>query len=341
MKFIVKALVITALATLALAGCYHIPIGEPTPVEPAKPAAPAVAAYSFGQIDIAPLPVTVGQTFSINMEIENTSATAGTYRADLLINGTLINSQAVSIGPRLKRQASFQASVATAGKYEIKIGPQSRTIEVGETRVAATLKIGGDVVDGFDPIVGSTSSVTEIHDSIEGHMIKLTAPTSGFVINSIRVMGYIKSSTHDFDTDPIYGPGIWVYGPDIAAAEPLSKDFVVNIYDAKRTRLYSGSFSKGMFTYSPGWVNIDIPSVRVAGDFLVEIRTNNPPKLAATGWGNWDPWHRYVVHTWYYMICIGYQYSTDVQSYVSQDGSPVPERYFTYNWLIQASGYKQ
>ncbi len=104
-------------------------------------------------------------------------------------------------------------------------------------------------------------------------------------------------------------------------------------------RLYSGNFSKDLFSYSPGWVTVDIPEIKITGDFLLEVVTHNPPKLNATGWGDWDFWHRYVVHTWYHQICIGYENSIEVQSWMSQDGSIVPDRYFTYNWLIQATGY--
>lgn len=341
MRKIIAGLVTVILAGLALPGCYHIPVGPSTPLEPTVPPVTATAAFSFGSIDVSPLPITAGQTFNIYMEIENTGSAAGTYKADLVINGNVNNSQIISLGPGQKRQAGFQTSLASAGKYEIRIGPQSRIIEIGQPRIPDTIKISGDRVDGFDPIAGSTSYPTEIHDTVEGHAIRLTAPAGGFIIESIRVLGYIKSSTHDFDTDPVFGPGIWVYGRDIAAAEPISAQFTINIYDARRNRLYSGNFNKDLFSYTPGWVVVNITSTRVEGDFLVEIKTYNPPKLAATGWGNWDPWRRYVVHTWYYQICIGYENSTEVQSFVSQDGSPVPERYLTYNWLIQASGYRQ
>jgi hypothetical protein len=338
--FLVKVVVLTLLG-LVLGGCYHIPVGQPVPLEPEKPAAPITAVFSFNPIDISPVPVTAGQPFTINMIIENTGAAAGTYKADLMINGSLISSQSVAINPGTKGNASFQATIATAGKYEIKIGSRSRNIDVVQQRIQTTLKAGGDSVDGFDPLVGSTSKPTEVHNTVEGYLIKLTAPAEGFVINSIKVMGYIKSSTHDFDSDPVFGPGIWVYGADIGMEEPIRTDFTVNIYDAKRNRLYSGNFEKNLFTYAPGWVVLNIPPVNVKGDFLLEINTYNPPRLNAVGWGDWDPWHRYVVHTWYYQICVGYENSVDVQSSVSQDGSIVPDRYLTYNWLIQAAGYTQ
>jgi hypothetical protein len=329
-----------SLLVLVLGGCYHIPVGQPVPLEPAKPATPAAAVFNFNPVEISPLPVTAGQPFTINLTVGNTGAAAGTYKADLMINGSLISSQAVTVSPGMTGKASFQTTIANAGKYDIKIGPQARTIDVVAVQVPAVIKTGGGLVDGFDPIIGSTSDPSQVHDSVEGYLIKLTAPPEGFVINSVKVMGYIKSSTYDFDHDPIYGPGIWVYGTDIAASEPIRSDFTVNIYDAKRNRLYSGNFNKDLFNYTPGWVVLNIPPTAVKGDFSIEVVTYNPPRLNASGWGDWDPWHRYVVHTWYYQICVGYENATDVVSFVSQDGSALPDRYLTYNWLIQAAGYR-
>lgn len=334
----IAALLMLSIAGLALAGCYHIPIGEPIPLEPATPDLPTTAFFSFGPIDVSPQPFIVGQPLIITMPVENEGTAAKTYMAELLINGKTVSSQAVTVGPGGIEQVSFQASFAAPGRYEVSIGPQSRAIDVEQPKPQITLKISGDVVDGFDPLVGSTSDPTQVHDTVEGHIIKLTAPTEGFAIESIRIFGYTKSSTYDFDHNPIYGPGIWVYGPDIAAAEPLSREFTVNIYDMNHNRLYSGNFSKDLFSYSPGWVTVDIPEVKITGDFLLEVVTHNPPKLNATGWGDWDVWRRYVVHTWYHQICIGYENSIEVQSWMSQDGSIVPDRYFTYNWLIQATG---
>jgi len=328
-----------SLLGLALGGCYHIPVGEPVPLEPAKPAIPATAVFNFSPVDISPLPVTAGQPFTIKLTVDNTGGAAGTYKADLTINGSFISSQAVTVSPGVKGQAAFQATIANAGKYDIKVGPQSRTIEVVAPSVQVVLKVSGEVVDGFDPLVGSTADPTQIHDTVDGYLIKMTAPAQGFVINSIKVLGYIKSSTYDFDHDPIYGPGIWVYGADIAAAEPIRSDFNVRIYDAKRNVLYSGSFNKDLFNYTPGWVVLNIPPTAVKGNFMIEVNTYNPPRLNATGWGDWDPWRRYIVHTWYYQIFIGYENAVDVQSFVSQDGSIMPDRYLTYNWLIQAAGY--
>lgn len=311
------------------------------PLDQTVPAVPDMAIYSFSPIEVSPLPVTAGQSITISMTVENTGTAAGTFKAGLVINNSNIDSTSVSLGPKTSGQIQFQTTLTAAGKYDIRIGPQTKTIDVTEQRVQSTIKISGDAVDGFNPLVGSTSDPTQMQATNEGHLIKLSAPDGDFVVNSIRIMGYIKDSTYDFNHDPVYGPGVWVYGPDIAAAEPLKTYFSVTIWDNKHNRLYSGNFNKDLFTYNPGWVMVNVPSVSVSGDFLVEVNTYNQPRLNAMGWGDWDPWHRYVVHTWYNQLCIGYQDSMNVQSWVSENGSIIPDYNFTYNWLVQANGYSK
>ncbi|MDD5397894.1 MAG: hypothetical protein PHU70_02320, partial [Dehalococcoidia bacterium] len=62
--------------------------------------------------------------------------------------------------------------------------------------------------------------------------------------------------------------------------------------------------------------------------------------LAGSGPGGWYYGNPFVVHTWYYQLCIGYEYSLNVVSSVSQNGNVVSERYMTYNWLIRTDGYR-
>ncbi len=309
------------------------------PLEQAKPTKSDSAVFNFGQMEIQPIPIIAGETFNIYMTVHNSGKADGMYKASLLINGNLIDVKTLNIGPGMDGQVKFSTSVNKPGKYEISIWPVSTTVNVVEKSVETVLKLGNGIVDGFDPIIGSTSDPTQVHASVEGYLIKLKAPDSGFIINDVLIMGYIKSSTYDFDHDPVFGPGTWVYGPDIALAEPVRPDFNVTIYDGKGNRMFSGNFSKELFTYSPAWITVSIPSIKVYGDFFVELNSYNPPRLNAPGWADWDEWHRYVVHTWYYQMYIGYENAINIQSWVSFDGSIIPDRYLTYNWLIQAAGY--
>lgn len=334
---LVSAYVCLLIAMLTvLAGCAQ------APRPPAKPALPPdMPIYTFDPIQVQPGSPVAGQPFNVRMKVTSAGLVAGTYRADLIINGNNSDNRALYLEPGKSDFVTFQANLPIPGQYVVKIGPQSKEIVVAFNRVPVTIKIDLGNVDGFDPLAGSTGQPGNMIQMVEGNLIKLTAPAEGLEINNIEVFGYIKSSDHDFNSDVVTGgAGTWVYGPDIAAIEPVNPNFTINIWDARKTKLFSGDFSKALFDYYPRWVSITLPGVRVSGDFYIELVTHNQPKLTGTGWGIYDYTHRYVVHTWYHQLCIGYEYSLDVQSSVSQNGGVVPDRFLTYNWLMRAAGYQ-
>ena len=214
-------------------------------------------------------------------------------------------------------------------------------VTVSDNRIPVTVKLDNGQMDGCDPVAQSVSDQSEVTVQDDGNMIKLTAPQGGLTITGIKITGYIKDSTYDFNNDPVIGgPGQWVYGPDIVTAEPVRQDFAVNIYGDHRNKLYSGSYDKSLFTLTSGTVSVPVPNINVSGDFYIEVLTYNLPRLNSSSVWDRDYWHRYVVHTWYHQLCIGYESAIDVQSWVSEGGSVVPQRYLTYNWLISAEGYQ-
>ncbi|MGA2367664.1 MAG: hypothetical protein ABSF74_03700 [Dehalococcoidia bacterium] len=330
-----------ALALIGLAliytGCTGI--GQSDLQSQAPPVAP-MPIFTFDPILVTPLPVVAGQPFTVTVLVGNTGTVSGTYTADLYINGSKIDTQNIPVPPGASSKAVFQTTVRDPGPITIKIGPQTLQVSVMASRVPISLKLDTGQVDGCDTLVGSTSDAGSVIQSPDAYMIKLTAPAGGVTINALEVFGSIKSSTYDYNNSNIWGPGTWVYGWDIASFEPVNPQFTVNIYDVHKTRLYTGSFPRSMFTYAPAWVTITIPDTRINGDFYVEVLPYNLPKLSSMGFGGWDNWGRYVVHEWYDQICLGYEKVIDVQSWVSYRGGVMPERYITYNWLIRADGYQ-
>ena len=309
---------------------------------PQQPAPPTdMPAFTFDAIEVQPASPVAGQPFTISMKVTNTGPAAGTYKADLIINGNNVDNQALYLDAGKAGSLTFQTSLPIAGQYAIKIDPQTKEILVAFNRVPATVKIDSGNVDGCDTLAGSTGEPGSMVQMVEGNLIKLTAPAGGLEIDNIDVFGYIKSSDHDYNNDSVIGgPGTWVYGSDIAAIESPNPNFSIVIYDARKTKLFSADFSKDLFNYSPRWVSIPLPNIGVSGDFYIELVTHNQPKLTGMGPGDYDYMHRYVVHTWYYQLCLGYENSLDVQSWVSQNGNTVDDRYLTYNWLMRAGGYQ-
>jgi len=333
-------LLVSMLVLSEFCGCVWAPTSPAQQQPPIQPPAQNVAVYKLDPISISPLPVMAGQPTNISMRIENTGNAAGVFMAELTINGTLVKSNAVTLGPGNSAGVEFEATFPTAGHYEIKIAPQTAVIDIMERKGTLRLKSDHGMVDGCDVLAGATGYPGNMIQMVEGNMIKFTAPPGGYEINSLEVFGYIRSSTHDFDSNPIYGPGSWVYGGDIAAIEPVNPYFTINIWDSRHNKLFARDYNKDLFTYIPQWVSLEVPGIKVNGDFYIELVTHNQPKLTGTGFGEWDDWRRYVVHSWYYQLCIGYEDSLDVVSSVSQNGNAVMDRYLTYNWLIRTGGYR-
>ncbi|MHB8085077.1 MAG: hypothetical protein ACYDHZ_04580 [Dehalococcoidia bacterium] len=331
-----------AFIPLALIGVALIYVGSACTAiqsQQAPPPAP-MPLFTFDTISITPLPMVAGQPFTASMSIGNTGTVAGIYNADLYVNGLKVDTQSVPVAPGSSGQAVFKTSVHDPGLATIKIGPQTLQVSVMANRVPITLKLDTGPIDGCDTLIGSTSDAGNVIQSPDAYMIKLTAPAGGATINALEIFGSIKSSTYDYNNSNIWGPGTWVYGWDIASFEPVNPQFTVNIYDAHKTILYTGSFSRGMFGYVPAWITVTITDTSVNGDFYVEVLPYNLPKLSTQGFGGWDTRGIYVVHEWYDQICIGYEKIIDVQSWVSYKGGVVPERYLNYNWLIRADGYQ-
>ncbi len=327
-------LLLTAVS--AMAGCAP---RVQAPQVPPKPVAMPV--FTFDPIDVQPATPVAGQAFDVSMQVSNTGPAAGNYNADLLINGNKVDNRSLYLDPGQTGAVTFQANLPVPGQYIAKIGPQSKAFVVDFNRVPVTIRVDSGIVDGCDTLAGSTGQPGNMIQMVEGNMLQLTAPAGVLELNNIDVFGFIKSSDYDFNNDRVIGgTGTWVYGSDIATIEPVNPSFTINIYDGRKTRLFSGDFGKDLFGYYPRWVSVPLPDVRVSGDFYIELVTHNHPKLSGTGWGVYDYWRRYVVHTWYHQLCIGYENSLDVRSSVSQSGNVVPDRYLTYNWLMRAGGYQ-
>lgn len=308
------------------------------PIEPVSVPEPR---FTFDAIEVSPQPIIAGEDFIVSVKVTNSGDIPGSYSAALIISGKPEGSSSVYVEPGSSAMLTYTLSIPIPGQYLLRVGSQSREITIPFNRTPSTIQLGPGVADGCDTLAGTTGQWGNMIQNVEGNLIRLTAPPGGFEINSVDIFGFIKSSDNDFNNNSVIGgPGTWVYGSDIAAIEQPNHSFSVNIYDARKTRLFSGDFSKSLFNHSPRWVTVPIPGVPVQGDFFIEVVTHNQPRLSGTGFGSSYYPQYYVVHTWYYQMCVGWEYSMDVQSWVSQNGNVVSDRWLTYNWLIRAAGYR-
>jgi len=331
---------VSMLVLSAFCGCVWASTSSARQQPAVQPPAQNVAVYKLDPISISPLPVMAGQPTNISTRIENTGNAAGVFVAELTINGTHKESRMVTVEPGKMASVEFLTTFPASGHYEIRIAPQTAVIDIMERTIPLQLKSDHGMLDGCDVLAGATGDPGNMIQMVEGNMIRYEAPPGGYEINRVEVLGSIRSSTYDFDSNPIFGPGTWVYGRDIAAIEPVNPYLTINIWDSRHNKLFSRDYNKDLFTHIPQWVSLEVPGIKVNGDFYIELVTHNQPKLTGTGFGEWDDWGRYIVHSWYYQLCIGYEYSLGVVSSVSQNGNVVIDRYLTYNWLIRTGGYR-
>jgi hypothetical protein len=286
--------------------------------------------------------VIIGKSLTVTAKIRNTGGTVGNYKANFYIDNKPADSQSVTINPGQTTSITFQAALQVPGQHIVGVGNQTLGVMVTDNRVPITLKIDGGQMDGNNPLAEGVANPVHMTIQMDGAMIKLTAPPSGMTITGVTVFGVIKDSTYDFNRDPVIGgPGAWVYGPDISMSDQVRPDFSVNIYGDHRNKLYSGNYSKDLFTAEPGKVILPVKNVNITGDFYIEVLPYNLPRLSTVGSiESGDFMQRYLVHTWYHQLCIGYSSMTDVQSFISESGSIVPGHYLTYNWMVRAEGYQ-
>jgi hypothetical protein len=111
---------VTALALLALvAGC-----GAPT-ATPAAAFAVSGIAVSGAQAEIMP-----GDEVEVTARVENGGTAAGSYRAELSVDGTVEARQDVTLDPAASTTVRFVVRAGAPGSHEITIGPAMATLHV-------------------------------------------------------------------------------------------------------------------------------------------------------------------------------------------------------------------
>jgi hypothetical protein len=210
-----------------------------------QPVSQKPAEFEVGPITFEPATVMVGDLFTATATVKNTGDIAGTYTATLSVNGQQVDSKVIPVDPGSSREVSFQLSKTTAGSYELAIG-NSRTVLTVYNWSPYTIQ--------YDESEGALTGIYVSGDN--GHIVRFTPPNNAFRIQKIRVAAQVRIlKTSDFD-----------------------KNYVtVRIWDTDATNmLWSQDFPWRLFQ---GWVEIEVPDVRVNDDFYVELVTHSIPSV--------------------------------------------------------------
>ncbi|MBN1374527.1 MAG: hypothetical protein JXA01_00070 [Dehalococcoidia bacterium] len=215
-----------------------------------EPAAPAI--LDVTSLTIKPSEVTIGDTFNVTAQITNSGSGTGIYNAVLTIDGSKVNTKALSIAPGAIETVIFSLSKNKAGTYKIAIGDRVASLTVNPKLSAQPTELKYD--DGF-----ATDYLT-VDKPCTGYLVSFDPPSNPFTINSASIFGLIYGG-HGF----------------------LINDIDLHILDKDMKTIYSTKIDKDEFpllAYMPSniekqgaWASVHIPDIKVNGRFFVQVYT--------------------------------------------------------------------
>jgi len=213
------------------------------------------AQFEVTSLDINPAEVTVGETANISARVTNTGRAGGVYYATLSVDGEKIGTKDINIEPGSTQTVTFSLSKDKAGTYEIGIGKRSAMLTVTAKLIAKPMEIGYDN--------GAVKDYLSLVKPATGYSVGFVSPPDPFTVSKVRIFGLVYGSSgfHISDSD-------------------------LQIWDKDKKVLYTTAFPGDSFplvtrlgdnTGAAGaWADIDIPNIRVEGDFYVHIYTGIP-----------------------------------------------------------------
>jgi hypothetical protein len=225
------------------------------PVACQSPAAPVTGGqFSVTSLKIKPAEVTTGDNVNVTAEITNSGGMLGYYTAKLIVDGTKIQEKDIELDPGSSQTVTFAFSKTEPGSYKIGVGSMSTTLVVKPAMVAKETELKHD--DGL------ARDFLSLNKPNTGYLVKFTAPSDPFVIDTVSVYGLIYGG-HGF----------------------LIRDVEIRILDADNNILYTTSIPGKSFPLLAyilsdietrgAWVDIHVPYVKVTGDFSVHVYTGS------------------------------------------------------------------
>ena len=90
------------------------------------------AIFEFSNLVIDPIEVSAGKDATITIDAENTGNAAGNYSVELVVNGSSVDSQQISLDVGESTTVTFEHSEEVPGTYTVEVGGQEATYTVKE-----------------------------------------------------------------------------------------------------------------------------------------------------------------------------------------------------------------
>ncbi len=215
------------------------------PVSPVTPQPDIIqqpATFEVSPITLSPSTVMAGDSVTVIATVSNSGDVSGTYHAVLLVDGQPSGSRDIDVAPHSSQGFNFQLIKNAPGSYNLSIGNST-----------AILKVYGWAPYSlqYDHSDGAAEGVHVNFD--QGHLVQFSPPGQVFRIQKIRILAAAR----------------------IANTYELNNMVTFRIWDKDAGNLlWSQDVPWGNFL-SGGWQEVDVPDVRVDGDFRVEVVTHS------------------------------------------------------------------
>ena len=239
-KMLVARLLLPVIAITLAVACTP----SPTSLSSAK--------FQVTSIDIKPTEVTVGETANISAEVTNIGSAGGGYSAILFVDGKKFGTKDIDLEPGSSQTVTFSLTKNDAGAYKIGIGAKSATLTVKSKLVAKQVELKYD--DGL------ARDYLALVKPCTGYSVGFVSPPDPYRVSRVRIFGLAYGSP-EFDSD-------------------------LQICDKDNKVLYATSFPGDKFPLrrrlgdnidsTGAWADIDIPDVKVEGNFYIHIYTGIP-----------------------------------------------------------------
>jgi S-layer protein (TIGR01567 family) len=93
------------------------------------------AKFSYSNLQVSPILAKTGENVNVTVDVTNTGTAAGNKDVELMINGTTVDSQSVSLDAGQSTSLTFTVSENEAGTYEAQVGSSTATFNVEKSSI--------------------------------------------------------------------------------------------------------------------------------------------------------------------------------------------------------------
>ncbi|WP_292466451.1 S-layer protein domain-containing protein [Methanolobus sp.] len=95
------------------------------------------AKLTYSNLQVTPILVKTGEEATVTVDVMNSGTVKGNEDVDLLVNGTIVDTQSISLDAGEETTLTFTVSQEEAGTYEIQIGSSTAILEVEKSSIPA------------------------------------------------------------------------------------------------------------------------------------------------------------------------------------------------------------